>query len=80
MKKKAEITFCSHCQEVVEVEECEICKKPLLKECLDCHMELSHSFIVDQNINFFNGKGLNCLRMSQIVKLNEILYPWLAGE
>jgi len=51
MKKKLPQTYCKSCEDVVASEICPICNKQIKHACIDCHMELAHNVIKNQNIH-----------------------------
>ena len=57
MAKKDRTTYCKTCKETVEVERCDICRNSIMGHCLDCHNELAHNIIEDQNIHICGSKS-----------------------
>jgi len=55
MKKEKPKTYCKTCKETVPAELCEHCNKVVLHSCLDCHKELAHGIVEDQNIHIIGG-------------------------
>jgi len=55
MAKKKRKTFCKSCEETVPAEYCEECNVVVIGACLDCHKELVHGLIEDQNIHIIGG-------------------------
>lgn len=46
---------CSYCRDSYCEFQCKKCKKTPLNACKECHYELAHNIIVNQNVNFFGG-------------------------
>jgi predicted amidophosphoribosyltransferase len=55
MRKKLPQTYCKSCEEVVPSEICPICRKLIKHACLDCHKEIAHDTVVNQNIHVCGG-------------------------
>ena len=51
---------CKYCEDVIKKANCNLCKINLLKDkiCLECHKELSHGAIKNQNIVIIGGQSL----------------------
>jgi hypothetical protein len=57
MAKKRKTTYCKTCKETVKIEGCDICNHSITDSCLDCHNELVHGVIEDQNIHVCGGRS-----------------------
>jgi predicted amidophosphoribosyltransferase len=56
-KKRKKKTYCKTCRMTVGMEYCPMCAKDIRGACLDCHKELVHDIIEDQNIPIIGGQS-----------------------
>lgn len=49
------MTTCKHCKEEIpegeDVARCKTCKRDLVDQCMECHDEIAHGLVVNQNIH-----------------------------
>ena len=53
---------CRHCGEVFDRQECVECRQAPVSECVECHMELAHGKVSNQNVHFVGIPGLKVNR------------------
>lgn len=46
---------CRHCGDRIEPYRCEICNRQAWNCCAECHAELAHGLVRDQNLHFVSG-------------------------
>ncbi len=46
---------CKHCGDPIARSTCEICDRQPWNCCADCHAEIAHGVVRDQNVHFVSG-------------------------
>ena len=63
------VTFCKSCQETVPIYNCPICNEAIKGQCRECHLELVHNKIVNNNIETFKNDAFHHLAPRQRSKM-----------
>jgi len=54
------INNCKHCGDDAANRKCPVCKKEIEQECIECHQEVAHGIIKNQNIHIVGGSKPLC--------------------